>query len=85
MSKEEEMMSKSEQMPPIMQMVQQMQQQQQQGHEEADVVPSDSDGGLVTEWFPTETVRPTESLDDGGIVIEGSIPTETIHLFEVLI
>ena len=27
--------------------------------------------------FPTETVRPTESLDDGGIIIIGGFPTET--------
>jgi hypothetical protein len=30
-------------------------------------VPSESDGGII-EWFPTETVRPMESLDDGGII-----------------
>ena len=64
----------------IMQQVQQM--QQQQG--------SESDGGII-EWFPTETIRPTESLDDGGIIIIGGFPTETIrpmesiHPFEVLI
>ena len=40
--------------------------------------------------FPTETIRPTESLDDGGIIID-YFPTETIrpmeslHHFEVLI
>jgi hypothetical protein len=49
-----------------------------------------SDGGSI-EWFPTETVRPMESLDDGGIIIIGGFPTETvrpmesIHPFEVLI
>jgi hypothetical protein len=53
-------------------------------------VPSESDGGII-EWFPTETVRPMESLDDGGIIIIGGFPTETIrpmesiHPFEVLI
>jgi hypothetical protein len=53
-------------------------------------VPSESDGGII-EWFPTETIRPMESLDDGGIIIIGGFPTETIrpmesiHPFEVLI
>jgi len=29
--------------------------------------PSESDVGIVINWFPTETIRPMESLDDGGI------------------
>ena len=61
-----------------MQVVQQMQQQQAgEG--------SQSGSGDVIDWFPTETIRPTESLGDGGIIIIGEIPTESIHLFEVLI
>ena len=46
---------------------------------------SESDGGIIIDFFPTETVRPAESGDDGGIIIIGGFPTETIHPFEVLI
>lgn len=28
------------------------------------------DRGLVVNWFPTETIRPMESLGDGGIIID---------------
>ena len=48
-------------------------------------MPSESDGGIIIDFFPTETIRPTESGDDGGIIIIGGFPTETIHPFEVLI
>ena len=43
--------------------------------------PRESDVGFVIDWFPTETIRPTESLHDGGIVINW-FPTETIHPME---
>jgi hypothetical protein len=46
--------------------------------------PSASDVGFVIDWFPTETIRPTESLHDGGIIIEGGFPTETIRPMESL-
>ena len=52
------------------------------------------DGGFVIDWFPTETIFPTEaihpmgSVADGGIVIDW-FPTETISPsvphFELLI
>jgi hypothetical protein len=48
------------------------------------------DGGIIIDYFPTETIRPMESLDDGGLVIDW-FPTETIrpmeslHSFELLI
>jgi len=45
--------------------------------------PSDGDGGIIIDWFPTETTRPMESLDDGGIIIEW-FPTETIRPMESL-
>ena len=32
------------------------------------------DGGFIVNWFPTETIRPMESLDDGGIMIIGGVP-----------
>ena len=49
-------------------------------------MPSESDGGYVIDWFPTETVRPMESLDDGGIIPTETIrPMESLQLFEVLI
>ena len=35
------------------------------------------DGGIIINWFPTETVTPTESVDDGGMIIYG-FPTETV-------
>jgi hypothetical protein len=78
------MMSKPQQEPPA-QLFAQIMQQMTGGF-----MPSESDGGII-EWFPTETIRPTESLDDGGIIIIGGFPTETIrpmesiHPFEVLI
>ena len=56
-----------------------------------DLSASGDDGGFVIDWFPTETVSPTESLDDGGIIIIGGFPTETVrpiesvHHFELLI
>jgi hypothetical protein len=46
---------------------------------------------MIIYGFPTETVSPTDSLDDGGIIIIGGFPTETIrpiesvHHFELLI
>ena len=36
------------------------------------------DGGIIINWFPTETVTPTESVDDGGMIIYG-FPTETVR------
>src|SRR5262245_16281821 len=33
----------------------------------------------------TETVRPMESLDDGGIIIIGGFPTETVRPMESLL
>jgi len=57
----------------------------------ADLSASGDDGGFVIYGFPTETVSPTDSLDDGGIIIIGGFPTETIrpiesvHHFELLI
>ena len=46
-------------------------------------MPSESDGGFVIYGFPTETIRPTESVDDGGYVIDW-FPTETIRPTESL-
>ena len=40
--------------------------------------PNVDDGGIVIEGgFPTETIRQTESVDDGGMIIYG-FPTETV-------
>ena len=40
--------------------------------------PNVDDGGIVIEGgIPTETIRPMESLDDGGIIINW-FPTETV-------
>jgi len=49
----------------------------------ADLSASGDDGGIVIDWFPTETVSPTASLDDGGFVIYG-FPTETVSPTESL-
>ena len=43
--------------------------------------PSESDVGIVINWFPTETIRPMEGLDDGGIIVNW-FPTETIRPME---
>ncbi len=46
--------------------------------------PNVDDGGIVIEGgFPTETIRPTESVDDGGMIIYG-FPTETVSPTESL-
>ena len=48
-----------------------------------DLSANGDDGGFVIDWFPTETVTPTESVDDGGMIIYG-FPTETVSPTESL-